>query len=486
MTFRRRVFAEILQDMIDHVQLNTPLSDFRIGSVIRTLLEAAALEDDEAYFQMAQLLRDFSFTSATGVELDRRLADFDLVREPAAPALGEVIVTAPRPVLRDTPLAAPISVYADATPERARVDFVTTAGGLIPAGRTASAPIPVVATAPGSFTNVPAGAIQFLRSPIAGLEGATCSNTIASFAGRDNESDDDLRARARRHIRALPRGTVAALEGKVIGVKAWSATGELLGQVSSALLREERPGESTLFILDATNLFAQRTETLLQPEVLLAAATAGQRHVRLHHVPVVRATLRLEIRTPGVPAALALAANDPAFASVAELDDTTGVLTFGALPADHAYRDPRTGAIAAGLRAGATVLATYAHYTGLLAEVQRVVNGDEQDRIRYPGWKAAGTRVRVRFPFVRQIDVRLALTPKEGFARTDLASPVTAAVEAYINGLGLGAEVVLARIVALAMDVPGVFDATALLPTGNVVILEDEIARAPRGSVIVS
>ena len=60
MPFRRRVFTEILQDMIDHVLLNTPLTDFRIGSVIRTLLEAAALEDDEAYFQMAQLLRDFS------------------------------------------------------------------------------------------------------------------------------------------------------------------------------------------------------------------------------------------------------------------------------------------------------------------------------------------------------------------------------------------------------------------------------------------
>ncbi len=485
MSFQRRVFAEILQDMIDHVLFNTPLSDFRIGSVIRTLLEAAALEDDEAYFQMAQLLRDFSFTSATGVELDRRLEDFDLVREPAAPALGELVITAPRPLLRDTPLIAPITVYADETPDRARVDFVTTGNGLIPAGRTASSPLPIVATVPGSVTNVPAGAIQFLRSPIPGLEGATCTNPISSFGGRDAESDDDLRARARRHIRALPRGTVAALEGKVIGVKAWNDAGALLGQVSSAHLRETQPGESTLFVLDATNLFAQSTETLVQPEVVLGAATAGQRHVRLRHVPIVPATLRLIIQTPGVPPALLLAANDPAFASYAALDDTTGVVTLGTLPPDHAYRDPRTGAAAPGLRAGATVNATYAFYTGLVAEVQRVINGDEDDRFRYPGWKAAGTRVRVRFPSVRQIDVRLALTPKEGFARSDLASPVTAAVEAYINGLGLGAEVVLARMVALAMDVAGVFDATALLPTGNVVILEDEIARAPRGSVIV-
>ncbi len=486
MTFRRRVFVEILQDMIDHVQLNTPLSDFRIGSVIRTLLEAAALEDDEAYFQMSQLLRDFSCTSATGIELDRRLLDFDLTREPAAPALGEIVLAAPRPVLRDAPLTAPITVYADETPQSPRIEFVTTQNGVIAAGRTAASPIPIVATVPGAVTNVPAGTIQFLRSPIAGIEGATCTNLIATFSGRDAESDDDFRARARRHIRALPRGTRAALEGKVIGCKAWSATGALLGQVSSALLREERPGESTLFVLDATNRFSQTSETLLQPELALAAATAGQRHVHLGRPPLVPGTLELVIRSPGVPAALMLHVSDPAFARHAELDDTTGVITFGTLPADHAYREPRTGAAAPGLRAGASVSARYACYTGLLAEVQGVINGDETDRLRYPGWKAAGTRVRVRFPWVRQVEVRLALTPREGFARGELISPVIAAVETYINGLGLGAEVVLARILALAMDVPGVFDATALMPTGNVVLLEDEVARAPRGSVVVS
>ncbi len=486
MTFRRRVFAEILQDMIDHVQLNTPLTDFRIGSVIRTLLEAAALEDDEAYFQMAQLLRDFSFTSATGVELDRRLADFDLERAPAAPALGEVVITAPRPATRDIALVAPITVYADETSERPRVDFVTTQGGVIAAGRTASAAIPIVSTVPGAFTNVPAGTIRFLQSPIMGLEGATCENPIAAFAGRDSESDDDFRARARRHIRALPRGTVAALEGKVIGVRAWNAAGVLLGQVSSALLREERPGENTLFILDATHRFEQTTETLLQPELALPAATPGQRHVHLSHAPVVPETLELTIQTPGPSGWLTLAARDPAARRYFDLDDTTAVVTIGTLPPDHAHRDPRTGTLAPGLRAGTAVTARFACYTGLIGEVQRVVNGDPADRLRYPGWKAAGTRVRVRYPLVRQVDVRLAVTPKEGFARGDLVSPVMATVEQYINGLGLGAEVVVARIAALAMSVPGVFDVTALLPTGNVVLLEDEVARAPRGSVVVS
>ncbi len=479
--FRRRVFAEILQDMVEHVRLNTPLTDFRVGSVIRTLLEAAALEDDEAYFQMAQLLRDFSFTSATGSGLDRRLADFDLAREPAQPALGEIVVNAPRPVLRDTPIPAPLTVYCDATPDHPRVELVTTRNGLMPAGATASLPIPIVATVPGAHTNIAAGQIAFLRSPVPGLEGATCENPISTSGGRDAETDDDFRARARWHIRALPRATPQALEGKAIGVRAFAASGDLLGQVSSALLREERPGESTLFILDATNRFAVSTETLLVPETVTAAATPGTRHLRLAHAPIVPATLRLTIRSPGVPATLALAAGDPAL----DIDDTTGVVTVGVLPADHAFRDA-SGRPAAGLAGGALVTAGYAYFTGLIGEVQRVLNGDPLDPIGHPGWKAAGTRVRVRFPAIREIGVRLIVTPREGHAREDLLGPVAAVVEQYINGLPLGAEVVLARIVALAMGVPGVFDVTALAPTGNVAVLEDEIARAPRGSVVAS
>jgi hypothetical protein len=57
--------------MIAYVQTRTAISDFNVGSVIRTVLEAAALEDDEQYFQMVQLLDLFSFMSAAGEDLDR-------------------------------------------------------------------------------------------------------------------------------------------------------------------------------------------------------------------------------------------------------------------------------------------------------------------------------------------------------------------------------------------------------------------------------
>jgi len=48
------------------------------------------MEDDEQYYQMVQLLREFSYKTASGSGLVRRAADFDITPLDAAPAFGEV------------------------------------------------------------------------------------------------------------------------------------------------------------------------------------------------------------------------------------------------------------------------------------------------------------------------------------------------------------------------------------------------------------
>ncbi|RKX63723.1 MAG: hypothetical protein DRP42_07290, partial [Tenericutes bacterium] len=93
MAFEPRVFEQILADMVAYVRANTRITDFNVGSVIRTFLEAAALEDDEQYHQMVQLLSAFSFSTATGTDLDERAADFNLSRLLAAQAVGKVRIT---------------------------------------------------------------------------------------------------------------------------------------------------------------------------------------------------------------------------------------------------------------------------------------------------------------------------------------------------------------------------------------------------------
>jgi uncharacterized phage protein gp47/JayE len=90
MVFVPKTFDTILNDMVAHVRANTQVTDFTVGSVTRTILEAAALEDDEQYYQMVQLLDSFSYAKASGSDLDERVADFNLVRLEAAAATGFV------------------------------------------------------------------------------------------------------------------------------------------------------------------------------------------------------------------------------------------------------------------------------------------------------------------------------------------------------------------------------------------------------------
>lgn len=92
MSFSPRSFAEIRDDMLNYIRIQTQLTDYEIGSKIRSLVEAAALEDDEQYFQMVALLDSFNIKNAFGSDLDRRAADYDLDRLQPGPSSGKITV----------------------------------------------------------------------------------------------------------------------------------------------------------------------------------------------------------------------------------------------------------------------------------------------------------------------------------------------------------------------------------------------------------
>lgn len=91
MAFVPRTFEQIRDDMWNYVKIQTGLTDFEIGAVIRTTIEAAALEDDEQYFQMVQLLDAFSYQTSQGSDLDRRAADFNVIRLQPGPSAGQLV-----------------------------------------------------------------------------------------------------------------------------------------------------------------------------------------------------------------------------------------------------------------------------------------------------------------------------------------------------------------------------------------------------------
>lgn len=81
---------QILGSMARLILARTGLNDLNPGSILLTLLQAAAQEDFAQYYQMLQIIRNYNLDTTTGTDLDNRAFEFGLVRKTAAKATGKV------------------------------------------------------------------------------------------------------------------------------------------------------------------------------------------------------------------------------------------------------------------------------------------------------------------------------------------------------------------------------------------------------------
>lgn len=89
--FIPRTFPVILSDMLATLLDKTALTDLNYGSVFTTLLEAAAQEDDEQYFQMTEIIRGYQLDTTTDSDLDRRASEYGATRLTAQAASTNVL-----------------------------------------------------------------------------------------------------------------------------------------------------------------------------------------------------------------------------------------------------------------------------------------------------------------------------------------------------------------------------------------------------------
>jgi len=611
MAFIPRTFDQILTDMINYVKLNTTITDFTVGSVIRTILEAAAIEDDEQYFQMAELIDGYSLNSASGVDLDARVADFGLTRLRPASSVGSVVITDGNLITNslifdtlvgsitvsledsssfptsgypytvrigegtpsvediqvldnnvagsiltvpsglsnnhslgdrvslvsgaaDVNIAASLLIQVPSAGASAAIKFTTTESGILVNGNYESTTISAKAIVPGSGGNVGVGRVsQFVSAPP--FTGALVFNTSIFGGGRDTERDSQLRSRARLHVQTLSSGTRTALEQAVLGV-ADPVTGQRV--VTAKAVTPPSNSEVILYVDDGTglvpdsvvlassdvavaipsfppasslsidngddfpdegylivspenssqiellqytsinrtiypNVAALSTPTsrehdlsdeLVLVELITASAEAGQKLFRVAKFPIVNGSIRLWI-------------------------NSGSGFSLKVLNTDY-YLNRGTGEIqltGSGAPLGSVLVASYSYYTGLLFEVQRIVNGDP-DISELPGVACAGVIVNVAVPSIRRVSVRLSIAAQNGFEEIDLAPLVKEAIELYINSLGIGENVILAEIIERAMGVTGMLNVTVQSPASDVAILEDElpVPADPAGNSLIT
>ncbi|UZX16567.1 baseplate J/gp47 family protein [Thermus sp. PS18] len=168
-----------------------PVTDWYPGGVARTLLEAIAMAiADEVSVMVPRVVRSGLLAYAEGEDLDLLAQNvYGVTRYPAQFAEGTVILTA-------APDMGPYTVQAGSfwvgTPDGLR--FVATENATVPKGGSVS--IRVRAESPGSAWNVAAGAITVVHTPYPGLSVTNPSGWLIT-AGRDAETDEELRQRCR-------------------------------------------------------------------------------------------------------------------------------------------------------------------------------------------------------------------------------------------------------------------------------------------------
>ena len=107
----------------------------------------------------------------------------------------------------------------------------------------------------------------------------------------------------------------------------------------------------------------------------------------------------------------------------------------------------------------------YLYYTGLLRRVQRIVDGYEPDIDNFPGRRAVGGAIETLPPLVKNITVAINVATVEGVNLGDISSNIKSVITNYVEGLGVGEDVILSEITAAVMNIKGVGAVTFTVPT---------------------
>lgn len=216
--------------MINRMKATTiKVTDFNIGSVVRTMLEAIGVEIDELYQQVFHGLME-AIPVAT-------YNSFDFSLLPPIPASGSITVN-----ITVQPTDTLIAAGTVFTPNGGSFTYISASDVHIAAGSTTASVIASANTG-GALTNLPAGT-TFSANPQP--SGFVSASNIAAFSnGADEETADQRKLRFNQYIQALQRGTVAALQYGAKQTVLYDANGVEIERVRSVKVVEPWKTDNT-------------------------------------------------------------------------------------------------------------------------------------------------------------------------------------------------------------------------------------------------
>ena len=229
-------FTSIVASMINHMRTTQDqVTDFNVGSVARTMVEAPAVEIEEAYLQFLQGLMDsipLAIYTAWG-----------FARAEAVTATGQVLVTRASSA-GEWLLPAGTTFAIPETDRRYQaIDGVLFQDGV------ATMPVLVRAQLAGAAGNTIENTVTAIVPPI---NGVSVNNPDPIRTGQDQETDTEMRLRFASYVRSLARGTVDAILFIARQSARTDDTGAVVESAQLVALEEQIPGLVIVYVYNGT------------------------------------------------------------------------------------------------------------------------------------------------------------------------------------------------------------------------------------------
>lgn len=451
MTPRSR--EQIEGELIGYLVATTPLKNWRPGSVIAQIVGAIA--DEIATLETAIMrMRDSQYV-ATAPERDLEALAIEYTgagrRGPSKATGGGVQFT------RDDPNAGDLFIPSGTVVARGDgFEYETLADVTIAQGETTSQPVDVVARIAGVEGNCDAGAIIKVVDGPQGITSVT--NTTAVSGGEDIESLAALRQRVQQARIGRQAATVQGIMNRVFEVE-----DDTYGRVAYAVFSERASAEPTIYISDQAGGLDVRA-TAPAGEVLIEAATSGETVLYLKNWPVVS--------KHEVPYLIARSPDGTQTQTI----KCHLIAPWGAVYLDEAA--PLGWSIETAL--------DYEYYVGLVAVVQKAIDGRDVDQLPVV---PPGVIVTVRPATRTLVSLSAHLVFSTGTAPDTTLEDIKRTLPEQLNDRGIGEPLRIAEVVAALMGYPHVENVKDVRLQGNQKdksAMENEILRVDGANVSLS
>jgi uncharacterized phage protein gp47/JayE len=234
-----KTYSQLVAELLASVGEHTPLTNFNVGSVIRTLTEGVAEVVGELYAFASDMLKQGFLDTTSGVWLNRKAAEYGVTRNPAIRTEGTVIFSRAVPRTTNVPIPDGSVVATPRDQSGSEYRYLTTDEAILSSGETSVA-VPVQAEEAGSAWNVGSGSITRMKTYLTGVDAVTNEADWITIVGADQEDDEALRLRCYLAWEELAQGGTAA------AYVSWALS---VPGVTSAFVDDDLPrGEGTVDI----------------------------------------------------------------------------------------------------------------------------------------------------------------------------------------------------------------------------------------------